>query len=57
MVGGGDCVIYSQIGKVYFLNSDFSANWQCSRLIESFFSQFGKNLVPETRRVLFREKA
>ena len=40
--------IFSKIGKVYLLNWDFSANWECSRSIGNFFSQLGKNLVLET---------
>ena len=41
--------ILSNIGKIYLLNWDFSANWECFRSIGNFFSQLGKNLVPETR--------
>ena len=40
--------IFSKIGKVNLLNWDFSATWECSRSIGNFFSQLGKNLVPET---------
>ena len=40
--------IFSKIEKVYLLNWDFCANWECSRSIGNFFSQLGKNLVPET---------
>ena len=40
--------IFSKIGKVNLLIWDFSANWECSRSIGNFFSQLGKNLVPET---------
>ena len=40
--------ILSNIGKIYLLNWDFSAKWECSRSIGNFFSQLGKNLVPET---------
>ena len=47
--------IFSKIGKVNLLNWDFSANWECSTSIGNFFSQLGKNLVPEP--VLYREKA
>ena len=42
--------ILSNIGKINLLNWDFSANWECSRSIGNFFSQLGKNLVPETGR-------
>ena len=35
-------VILSNIGKINHLNWDFSANWECSRSIGNFFSQFGK---------------
>ena len=45
---GKNSAIFSQIGKVNLLNWDFSADWECSRSIGNFFSQFGKNLVPET---------
>ena len=45
---GKNSAIFSKIGKVYLLNWDFSANWECSRSIGNFFSQLGKNLVPET---------
>ena len=45
---GKNSAIFSKIGKVYLLNWDFSANWVYSRLIVNFFSQLGKNLVPET---------
>ena len=44
--------ILSNIGKIYLLNWDFSANWECSRSIGNFFSQLGKNLVPETIHVI-----
>ena len=45
---GKNSAILSKIGKVNLLNWDFSANWECSRSIGNFFSQLGKNLVPET---------
>ena len=45
---GKNSVIFSKFGKVYLSNLDFSANWECSRSIGNFFSQLGKNLVPET---------
>ena len=45
---GKYCAIFSKIGKVNLLNWDFSAKWDCSRSIRNFFSQLGKNLVPET---------
>ena len=44
-----NCVISSQIGKVYLLNSNFSAIWESFRLIGNFFSQLGKSLVPQIR--------
>ena len=47
-LGEKNSAIFSKIGKVYLLNWDFSASWECSRSIEIFFSQLGKNLVPET---------
>ena len=45
---GKKSAIFSKIGKVYLLNWDFPANWECSRSIRNFFSQLAKNLVPET---------
>ena len=39
---GKNSAIFSKIGKVYFLNWDFSANWECSRSIGNFFNQLGK---------------
>ena len=45
---GKNYAIFSKIGKVDLLNLDFSANWECFRSIGNFFSQLGKNLVPET---------
>ena len=45
---GKNSAIFSKIGKVNLLIWDFSANWECSRSIGNFFSQLGKNLVPET---------
>ena len=51
-------MLFSNIGKVYLLNLDFSANWECFRSIGNFFSQLGKNLVPETGpSFIYREKA
>ena len=41
-------MIFSKFGKVYLSNLAFSANWECFRSIGNFFSQLGKNLVPET---------
>ena len=49
MIWGKNSAIFSQIGKVCLLKLDFSANWKCFGLTESFFSQLGKRLVPETR--------
>ena len=45
---GKNSAILNKIGKVYLLYSDFSADWECSRSIGNYFSQLGKNLVPET---------
>ena len=45
---GKNSAFFNKIGKVYLLNWDFSANWECSTSIGNFFSQLGKNLVPET---------
>ena len=39
---------FSKNRKVYLLNWDFSANLECSRSIGNFFSQLGKDLIPET---------
>ena len=58
LILGKNCAIFCKIGKVYLLNWDFSANWECFRSIGNFFSQLGKNL--EYRKpdpVLYREKA
>ena len=48
LILGKNSAIFNNIGKVYLLNSDFSANWEYSRSIGNFFSQLGKKLVPET---------
>ena len=48
MILGKNSANFSKIGKVYLLIWDFSANWECSMSIGNFFSQLGKNLVPET---------
>ena len=45
---GKNSAIFSKIGKVYLLNWDYSAKWEWSRSVGIFFSQLGKNLVPET---------
>ena len=45
---GKNCAIFSKIGKVYLLYWDFSAYCECSRSTGNFFSQLGKNIVPET---------
>ena len=45
---GKSSAIFSKVGKDYLLNWDFSDNWECFRSIGIFFSQMGKNLVPET---------
>ena len=45
---GKNSAILNNIGKIYLLNWDFSANWECSRSIGNFFSQLGKHLIPET---------
>ena len=47
LLGKKKC-LFSKIRKVYLLNWDFSANLECSRSIGNFFSQLGKNLVPES---------
>ena len=47
-LGKKNSAIFNKIGKVYLINSDFSANWECSMSTGNFFSQLGKNLVPET---------
>ena len=48
--------IFSKIGKVYILNWDFSANWECSRSIGNFFSQLGKNFGTGNRTQFCIEK-
>ena len=45
---GKNSAIFSKTGQVNLLDWDFSAIWECSRSIGNFFSQLGKNLVPET---------
>ena len=45
---GKNSAIFSKIGKVNLSNWDFSATWEWFRSIGNFFSQLGKNLVPET---------
>ena len=55
---GKNSAIFSKIGKVYLLNWDFSANWECSRSIGNFFSpELGKNLVPETGPSFVKRKS
>ena len=39
---GKNSGIFSNIGKVYLLSLDFSANWECSRSIGNFFQPIGK---------------
>ena len=50
--GGGEITILGKssaiFGKVYLLNWDFSDNWKCFRSIGNFFTQMGKNWMPET---------
>ena len=53
---GKNSVIFSKIGKVYLLNWDFSANWECSRSIGNIFSQLGKIWYRKPDPVLYREK-
>ena len=38
---------FCQSEKVFLLNCDFSASWECFRSVGNF-SQLEKNLVPET---------
>ena len=54
---GKNSAIFSKIGKVYLLNWDFSANWECSRSIGYIFSQLGKIWYRKPDPVLCREKA
>ena len=56
-IWGKNSAIFSKIGKVYLLNWDFSANWEYSRSIGNFFSQLGKNLVPETGPSFVKRKS
>ena len=54
---GKNNAIFSKIEKVYPLNWDFSANWECSRSIGNSFCQLGKNWYRKPDPVLYREKA
>ena len=54
---GKNSAFFNKIGKVYLLNWDFAANWECSTSIGNFFSQLGKNLVPETRPSFVKRKS
>ena len=54
---GKNSAFFNKIGKVYLLNWDFSANWECSTSIGNFFSQLGKIWYRKPDPVLYREKA
>ena len=54
---GKNSAFFNKIGKVYLLNWDFAANWECSTSIGNFFSQLGKNLVPETGPSFVKRKS
>ena len=49
--------IFNKIGKVYLLNSDFSANWECSRSIGIFSANWEEIWYRKPDPVLYREKA
>ena len=49
MIWGENSAILAKLGKFTFNIWHFSANWECFRFIGKFFSQLGKNFVPETR--------
>ena len=53
---GKNCAIFSKIGKVYLLNWDFSANWECSRSIGNFFQPIGKKFGTGNRTQFCIEK-
>ena len=52
-------MIFSQIGKVYLLNWDFSANWEMFQVSWEFFQPIGKNFGTRnwTQFCILREKA
>ena len=47
----------NKIGKVYLLNWDFSANWECSGSIGNFSANWEKIWYRKLDTVLHREKA
>ena len=48
--------IFSNIGKIYLLKRDFSANWECSRSIGNFFQPIGKKFGAGNRTQFCIEK-
>ena len=54
---GKNCAFFNKVGKVYLLNSDFSANWECSRSIGTFSANWEKVWYRKPDPVLYREKA
>ena len=57
MILGKNSAIFSKIGKVYHLNWDFSANWECIRSIGNFSANWEKIWYRKPDPVLYREKA
>ena len=60
MILGKNSAIVSEIGKVYLLNRDFSANWECSSLpglLGIFSANWEKIWYRKPDPVLYREKA
>ena len=61
MILGKKSALFSQIGKVYLSNLDFSAywecfSWECFRLIGIFLASWGKIWFWKPDPVLYREK-
>ena len=54
---GKNSAIFSKIGKVYLLNWDFSANWECSGQLGIFSANWEKIWYRKPDPVLYREKA
>ena len=52
---GKNSAFFNKIGKVYLLNWDFSANWECSTSI--FSVNWEKIWYRKPDPVLYREKA
>ena len=54
---GKNSAFFNKIGKVYLLNWDFSANWECSTSIGNFSANWEKIWYRKPDPVLYREKA